>query len=182
MVLLRAEVTSDQTSLEGLEPLFETVTTSPSSNPANIAQEVVTVTNAHANWTLRETAERLGISQNTVRNRIKAGQLHGCKVTGSNGPEWRITPPIDTPAVSPQKSEGLQALLQVIESQTRQIELMTKQLDANAVQLKAAADVVTYMHEQVREKTNEIKLLTDSQQNAGWWRRAMRWFTGTSVT
>lgn len=182
MQLSRAELPSHSPDLEGLEPFFETVTatvtTTPTNTPTTSTQDAVTVTSTPTEWTLKEAAEHLGVSQNTIRNRIKTGELHGYKVIGSNGPEWRITPPTDTLTNTPPKMEGLQTLLQVIETQTRQIETMTKQLDVNAVQLKAAADVVTYLHEQLRDKDCQIKLLTDSEHRTGWWARFCSWFTG----
>jgi excisionase family DNA binding protein len=177
MALSRAELPSNPSDLEGLEPFFETVTATVTSTPTNTTQDVVTVTTTPIDWTLKEAAERLGVSTNTIRNRVKARELHGYKVLGQNGPEWRITPPADTLTTAAPKVEGLQALLQVIDSQARHIETMTKQLDANTIQLKAAGDVVTYLHEQLRDKDSQIKLLTDSQHKASLWQRLYGWFT-----
>lgn len=182
MHVSRAEMPSRSPDLEGLEPFFATVTdtvpTTPTNTPTSSTQDVVTVTSGPTLWTLKEAAERMGVSQNTIRNRIKARELHGYKVLGANGPEWRITPPADTITNNHLKVEGLQTLLQVIESQAKQIESLTKQLDANTGQLKAAADVVTYLHEQVRDKDTAIKLLTDSQHKSGWWAKFCSWFVG----
>lgn len=169
---------SQTSDLEGLEPFFETDTATVTNGPTSTIQEAITVASTVTAWTLKEAVERLGVSQNTIRNRIKARELHGYKVTGPNGPEWRITPPTDAITNTPTKPEGVQALLQLIESQARHIETMTKQLEANTIQLKAAGDVVTYLHEQLHDKDSQIKLLTDSQHKSSWWHRFCSLFAG----
>jgi excisionase family DNA binding protein len=52
---------------------------------------------------VQEAAARLGLSERTIRRRIKAGQLAATQVPTSQGYEWRIhlnsTDEVDTPAV-----------------------------------------------------------------------------------
>jgi hypothetical protein len=51
-------------------------------------------------------------------------------------------------------------------------------IEGQAHQLKAAGDVIMYLRAQVEEKESQLKLLTDSQHNRGWWVRFSSWFMG----
>jgi len=171
-------------TVQGFEPLFEPPSSTPtdtgSNTPSNTPATVVTVTTTPTGWTLKMASENLGLSMNTIRKRIKDRELHGYKVTGPNGPEWRITPPQGTPSntssITPTESvtvtstPTIEALLKVIENQT-------KQIDASAEQLKAASQVIMYQKLQLEERDEQIKLLTDSQHKQGWWPRLKSWLT-----
>ena len=172
-------------AVEGFEPLFEPGSRTPEDTYTTTPTTAVTVTGTPTGWTLRMASEKLGLSMNTIRKRIKDRELHGYKVTGPNGPEWRITPPTDTdintPTSTPQDSirvtnaPTIEALLKVIEAQG-------KQLAASAEQLKAASQVIMYQQGQLEVKDDQIKLLTDSRRQSNWWHRFASWALGrTSV-
>ena len=48
--------------------------------------------------TLREAADRLGISEKTARRRVKAGSLRGRQVCTQHGPTWQVWVDASTPA------------------------------------------------------------------------------------
>jgi len=178
----KSEESIDIVTVEGFEPLFEPGSTRTQDTPSNTSQEFVTVTSTPTGWTLKMASEKLGLSMNTKRKRIKDRELHGYKVIGPNGPEWRITPPTDTitniSSNTPQEfvtvtnTPTIDALLKVIENQT-------KQIDASAEQLKAASQVIMYQKSQLEDKEQQLKLLTDSQHKTNWWRKFGRWFIGS---
>ena len=61
----------------------------------------------HDGWlTIREAAEAMGLSPDSIRRRIKAGRLAAMKVKSENGPAWRIQPDgVGAPA-PPTPAEG----------------------------------------------------------------------------
>lgn len=173
----QAKIETDVMQLEGLEQFFEPVTDTTTTTPTDTHADVVTVTSTPTGWTLKQAADKLLVSVNTIRKRIKDRELHGYKVQGPNGPEWRITPPTDTLSATTTESATvtntptIDALLKVIEGQS-------KQIDAMSEQLKAASDVMMYQRSQLETRDEQIKLLTDSQHKAGWWQRFKSWAQG----
>ncbi len=47
-------------------------------------------------WTIREAAQACGLSEKTIRRRIKSGTLPAFQITTQYGMEWRVTS-LDTP-------------------------------------------------------------------------------------
>lgn len=177
----QVNVEADVVQLDGLEQFFEPGTETPATTTTETHADVITVTSTPTGWTLKQAADKLLVSVNTIRKRIKDRELHGYKVQGPNGPEWRITPPTethsttstDTPTGSATvtSTPTINALLKVIEGQS-------KQMDAMSEQLKAASDVMMYQRSQLETRDAQIKLLTDSQHKAGWWQRFKSWAQG----
>jgi excisionase family DNA binding protein len=159
---------------ESFEPVSETVTITDAETVTAAPAIEVTVTSTVPTWSLKTAAEKLGVSANTIRKRIKDGELQACKVEGANGPEWRISPPTDTLTTTPSESAtvtitpAIETLLKVIESQA-------KQLDAISDQVKAASQVIMYQRSQLEERDSAIKLLTDGQHKSGWWSKLKAW-------
>ena len=58
---------------------------------------------------IKVAAERLGISQDAVRRRLKSGDLVGEKETTPQGFVWRVELPADTPEVEPRGDDGVPA-------------------------------------------------------------------------
>jgi hypothetical protein len=139
---------------------------------------------ADSTWTLRAASEKLGLSPNTIRKRIRTGQLRADKIIGFNGPEWRIhppqmqqMPPTQTtaqymyPSVEPSLGSTdltLETLLKIVETQAKQLEIATTQLAASTEHVKAATRVIAYQQLQLEEKNNKVKLLTDSRHHDNW--------------
>jgi excisionase family DNA binding protein len=55
---------------------------SPPSSATNLADEVT--------YTLQEAAQLLGVSAQTIRRRVRSGDLPGKKQPGPRGAEWRV--------------------------------------------------------------------------------------------
>jgi excisionase family DNA binding protein len=60
-----------------------------------VRAEVVT---ADVGISVQEAAEAYGVSEKTIRRRIKSGQLRAFQVPTAQGHEWRITGPAPAPA------------------------------------------------------------------------------------
>jgi excisionase family DNA binding protein len=182
MSLVQHNLSPDQSTVDGLDNLFEADTSHVMPVTSDDVSSVEITVDTIPTWTLSEAAEELNISKRTILRKLKTGELQGRKVIGPNGPEWRIQP-IDTPdmtnrfvktsvnaVTSDEQSTGdnahdtkFESLLKVIESQVEQ--------------LKAASQVIVYQQAQLMAKDEQIKLLTDSQHKQGWWARLKNRFT-----
>lgn len=56
-----------------------------------------------AGVTIQEAAEELGVSERTVRRRIKSGELKAWKVPTAQGFEWRVNPDGDADQPAPER-------------------------------------------------------------------------------
>lgn len=63
------------------------------------------------------------------------------------------------------------SVLQVIQKQAEQLQQAYTYLDA-------ATARVLYLQQQLEQKDQEMKLLTDSQHKNGWWSHFKKWFFG----
>lgn len=123
---------------------------------------------------IKEAARFLGVSPNTIRARIKSGEVMAGKVKGPTGEQWRVF--VDAPDKAlVQESVGsaeVSRLLDIIEKQSGL-------LAAQSGKLETAAGQIGYLQAQLEAGKETIKLLED-RQSVGWWRRAWNWFTGSS--
>lgn len=58
---------------------------------------------------LREAARRLGVSADTIRRRLKSGELHGEKHRGRQGDAWLVAVPPESPTSPARKEAPLSA-------------------------------------------------------------------------
>ena len=140
------ELSPDSVTVDGLDALFvEPVQGVMTVNGDKDLAGDVTVDSADL-WTLQDAAQSLGISTRTVLRKLKSGALKGRKVIGTNGPEWRITPPDIQPMTvmhsvktvtsdsqstdAPTRDTPIEALLRVIETQAKQIDAASEQVKA----------------------------------------------------
>ena len=152
-----------------------------------------------------QAAKLLGISTAALKKRLRRGTIQGNKVETKHGEKWFVSSQelegseqvepvtvLEEPAPDP-VPEPITAILEPetepvpehIESedsleQSNRFSSDFRLLDVienQAHQLKAAGDVIMYLRSQLEEKDSQIKLLTDSQHNAGWWARFCSWFT-----
>lgn len=204
----------DSKSLEGFEEVFSCTSSEPDSNTGgSISADAIeavtdsTETEPPSTWTLKEAAKHLGISLNTVRKRIRQGELEGKKIIGLNGPEWCITPPQNTSSVEPDSKEPdskepvqaspassapsnmvISELLDELRTVRDELQsahwrngYLEAQLQGQKEQLKLLPD---YQHrateaEILKVKINELESqLKNAQENR--WLRFWRWFTGIS--
>jgi len=173
---LKNNLSSDKATVDGLDTLFELETDTVMTVTPDVMPSPEITADTIDTWTLPEAAEELNVSTRTILRKLKKGELEGYKITGSNGPEWRIYPtdtedmtpspvkipvmtvtPDDQGAADNTHDSNFKALLKILESQ--------------AEQLKAASQVIMYQKEQLEEKDKQIKLLEDSQHKPNWWHR-----------
>jgi hypothetical protein len=141
-------------------------------------------------WSLKEAADNLGISINTVRKRLQQGTLEGFKVDGPYGPEWRISPPgeksetqqapVETPTVS---FEGVSAT--VVEEEPRRFvktyeeppsERLLKIVETQLELMGRMQSELAMKDRLLMEKEGELKLLATKKPKQNWW----QWLFGVT--
>lgn len=201
----------DPASIEGLDDLLDcTSSEAPATEGGAITSTSAEPVTRSANneppsgWTLREAADNLGISLNTVRKRLRDGTLRGEKVLGINGPEWCITPPTDTGSneAGSKKTPSIErpSGSSIVEPPSTVFSEMFDELRATREELQAAHWRNGYLEAQLESHKEQIKLLPDYQHKAteaeilkarvleletelqqhrqGGWRQFWSWFTG----
>ncbi|MGH9551071.1 MAG: helix-turn-helix domain-containing protein [Terriglobales bacterium] len=189
---------NDPLAIEGFEMLLEN--TPPISHPTEEetpqARKLAAppkVEPTQTGWTLKEAAKNLGVSVNTVRKRLIAGELEGIKIESPYGFEWRVYPPSkqsavpppvleDTPqsqqsSPSPSVEDSLTRLV-MSEHSDSAIERLVGLLESHTEMIRDLHVQLARKDELIAEKETEIKLLTDSQHEPSRWRRFWSWFVG----
>jgi hypothetical protein len=162
---------SDLLTAEGLEDLFvdDATLAQPSRNPC--------VTLSQGGLTFKAACDYFELKPTALRMRIKSGEIAADKISGANGPEWRIYPdkpaqPLRDPSATvalPLHNPDGNKFLEIIQD-------LQNKLDNANQQLQAASFRNGYLESQLQERDKEIKLLTDSQHK-NWWTRLQSWFT-----
>lgn len=130
-------------------------------------------------WTIKEAAEALGLSEKTVRRRIKDGTLKADQTPGKYGVEYRITDledvlPLDK-SLDMDKGQDMDTGLEKAVDTT-----LVKALDIiKALQEKneRLAAQVGFLQAQVLELDNKVRLLTEHKRRRPWWQRVLWWRT-----
>lgn len=190
------EMKNNPLAIEGLEEIFDTseAATECSEAPEGITiQDSEVFGSAREILTTAEAAARLGISQRAVLNRLKAGTLPGDRIKGKFKEEWRvywealpncseetIIDPVatseDSEVTAQEQASHFRSGSEVAAGQN----FLSEILSAHTEQIRTQNDLIRYLTEQLKEKDQRIKLLTDSQHKRGPWSRFWGWFTGTS--
>ena len=132
--------------------------------------------------TIREAAQRLGVSELTIRRRIKKGELEASKVTTPQGFTWRVSLPGDVLLEDEQEH--------ITDSSNDEV---ATSLHAS---LNRQDDTITHLHGQLAEKDKQIEqlhiLLKQSQDRMlsapkehdprPWWMRLLGIQAVTSTT
>lgn len=107
---------------------------------------------------IKEAAERLGVSADTVRRRMKKGELVGEKEPTPQGYEWRILLPVesDEPDTTPER-EPASASLQGV---AIELELLRERID----ELKAERDAWREQAQRSGEAERELRILLRQSQ------------------
>lgn len=143
-----------------------------SNLPASSQQRT---SNLPAGLSIKDAAKVLGVSVNTIRSRIKSGELAAEKIKGPTNEQWRVFIG-NSPASSQQRTIQQP---EFIESPTnREIHRLLDIVEAQTAKLEAASMQVGYYKAQWEASQEAIKLLTDSQHKVSFWRKAWRWFIG----
>ena len=144
---------------------------------------------------LVEAAKRLGITRRYVHKLVSSGRIQA--IRDSKG-HWfvkveqgkiQIQDHLEPKAFHNQDHlephVPFQLPAEVVHGYQQQIRELQEKFDAAQHQLQGASFRTGYLESKVESLNNElqnqtetIKLLTDSQHNAGWWHRFSSWFIG----
>lgn len=123
-------------------------------------------------WTIKEAAEALGISEKTVRRRIKDGSLEAQQIPGKYGIEYRI---IDLKDVRPKDviplDKGLD--IEVDTALAKALDIIKALQEEN----ERLAGQVGFLQAQVLELDSKVRLLTGPERRRSWWQRLLWWRT-----
>lgn len=87
--------------------------------------------------TISEAAQRLGVSEHTVRRRVRNGELPGSQVATPQGYTWRVEVPDDSPDPAPKAGDGeVQALRDLIATLQGRMEAQDSELAAKNEQIR----------------------------------------------
>jgi len=94
--------------------------------------------------TIPQAANKLGISERTVRRRLATGELKGSQQASPGGYKWAVWTETETPTESPQDShrEGSAKVVEVLETQVielqRQLEAREREVQELHIMLQTA--------------------------------------------
>ena len=188
--------TIETASTEGLEDLFEPLATPGQANAdqglTTPIQALTTPDQAMTGLSIEDAAKALSVKPRTILRRLQKGTLAGFKIDGLFGPEWRVVTAVE-PLATPGQSNADQGLTtpdhpythdptELVAELRQQITELKTELDRKVSEaqreIQAAAFRNGYLESQLEIEREQVKLLTDSQHKAGWWRRFYSWFIG----
>jgi len=193
------QIDTSTVAVEGMEGLFEgqvegapVVIETPPSEVEECPQENFEPTPSNvegrcSSWSLKEAADNLGISINTVRKRLQQGLLDGFKEEGPYGPEWRIAPPKDWNEPPTQLEEGATATVEeppttVVGEDSRafirpyeetQSERLLRVVESQLELIGRLQNELALKDRLLMEKDGEIKLLVDTKKKPSWWQKLL---------
>lgn len=106
---------------------------------------------------IKEAAERLGVSADTIRRRMKKGELVGEKEPTPQGYEWRIVLPVEESDATTPESEPASASHQ---GDTIELELLRERID----DLKEERDAWRAQAQRSGEAERELRILLRQSQ------------------
>jgi excisionase family DNA binding protein len=124
-----------------------------------------------------EAARLLGVSQDTIRRRIRNGELKAHQETRPQGYIWRVTLPDEEPESQSHirdtclSSELVEALRNTIQRQDDTIAQLRTQLEAKDRQLETRAREVQELHVLLQQAQ---AALPGPRDNRPWWQRLWR--------
>jgi hypothetical protein len=149
-----------------------------------------------------EAAKLLNISSNAVCKRLRKGTLVGTKIAGKFKDEWLVEGAglieilnVDFSSVqdsSDEISDKERTFQDQAETRDRSVQespdaalTLLALIEKQAAKLEAAAGQIGYLqakmeeqNKQLEQKTEQLKLLTDSQHKRGWFQKFTNWFLG----
>jgi hypothetical protein len=142
--------------------------------------------------TIKEAAQRLALSELTIRRRLHAGLLTGHKETTPQGFVWIVDLPDDAPGAETKKNSdkeiggrGDQSLSEVVATLSARVEGQQELIEVLQSQIQAHKDQLEAKDEQIEVRAREVQelhvLLQHAQaalpaprENRPWWRRVWR--------
>jgi hypothetical protein len=113
--------------------------------------------------TISEAARRLGVSEHTVRRRVRSGELSGKQVPTPQGFTWIVDIPEDLPEPETSSSE-VQSLRELVANLQDRINAQGKELEAKNKQIEQ-------LHILLQQAQAALPAPRD---NRSWWRRVWR--------
>ena len=110
--------------------------------------------------TIGEAAKRLGVSEHTVRRRVRSGELPGSQVDTPQGYTWRVEIPEDLLQEQVVDRGEIEALQKLITS-------MQGQVDAQAGELAAKNEQIRELHVLLQQAQ---AALPAPKEDRPWWR------------
>jgi hypothetical protein len=134
-----------------------------------------------AKVSIAEAGHRLGISQDTVRKRLRLGELTGTQVGAPGGFRWMVELPEDVPGAETKKNgnkeaedredqslaESVAALSARVEGQQELIEALQSQIQSQKDQLEARGREVQELHVLLQQAQ---AALPAPREGRAWWR------------
>ena len=116
-----------------------------------------------AQWvSVREAADILGVSQDTVKRKLKAGTLPGRKETGEKGERWLVELPDDATATLRQDQDSaLGAALQQV------IDVLSRERDELWQEVASRRREVEELHILLQRSQEQVRALAPPQQSRG---------------
>jgi hypothetical protein len=138
-----------------------------------------------AKVSIAEAGHRLGISQDTVRKRLRLGELTGTQIRAPGGFRWMVELPDDVPGAETKKNgnkepvdredqslpELVAALSATVEGQQELIEALQSQIQAQKDQLESRGREVQELHVLLQQAQAALPAPRD---NRPWWQRLWR--------
>jgi hypothetical protein len=130
---------------------------------------------------IAEAGHRLGVSQDTVRKRLRLGELTGTQVRAPGGFRWMVELPEDVPGAETKKNgnkeaedredqslaESVAALSARVEGQQELIEALQSQIQSQKDQLEARGREVQELHVLLQQAQ---AALPAPREGRAWWR------------
>ncbi len=126
---------------------------------------------------IKDAARVLGISHNSVRAKLKSGELSGYKVKGPTGERWLVKVTKATSELTKANNEAVEQTL--APEVSRLLDIIEKQearLDKQSMRLEAASGQIGYLQSQLENSKETIALLED-RSKVSWWRRLLNSFS-----
>lgn len=186
MKALSTDLSPAAASVEGLDTFFDEdvlVTTTEDNLSEAVTGHVQNDVDSIVTWTLYEAADNLGVSTRTILRRLKNGLLHGHKISGTFGPEWRIMPPDSTEQTVIRSSDPVMSTANTAQDSTidkalsKYAEHLLQLVEEKNLQLLKLSTRNGYLEAQLEIKDKEIALLEDHSRRS-WWHRSWCWFLG----
>ncbi len=113
-------------------------------------------------WTAEQTAQYMGKSRRVVQRLLKNGTLHGVKVFGSNGPEWRVVPLVTLKGSREDKQTHVVQFAQV----NTAILLLETRIEQMELRVKNSEVAITHLEAEMRASASRIQVLEYDLQAA----------------
>jgi hypothetical protein len=121
--------------------------------------------------TIAEAAERLRLSEHTVRRRVKRGELPSSQVVTPQGFVWMVELPDNSPDGNSDATGEIKALRELIDQMASQLLVMKDQLASKDHQLEAKDRQIEQLHVLLQQAQAALPAPGAARPWWKWWRR-----------